>query len=137
MENNRVVLVLTEQLQAYPGYSMSRQWVAKVVPAWMNSHQDFVGMLICLDFTYLARTCPTFLSLFEYILNAFLFTLNPFTRFHTSMSESVTNIAITAVLFTLICVNIAGNSVVCLIIKRNLHMRLLRLPIYDVNDIMW
>lgn len=41
------------------------------------------------------------------------------------MSESVTNIAITAVLFTLICVNIAGNSVVCLIIKRNLHMRTL------------
>ena len=52
------------------------------------------------------------------------------------MSESVTNIAINAVLFTLISVNIAGNSVVCLIIKRNLHMRLLRLPIYDVNDIM-
>ena len=93
-------------------------------------------MLICLDFTYLARTCPTFSSLFEYILNAFLFTLNLFTRFHTSMSESVTNIAINAVLFTLISVNIAGNSVVCLIIKRNLHMRLLRLPIYDVNDIM-
>lgn len=40
------------------------------------------------------------------------------------MSES-DNIAISTVLFTLIIVDVAGNYIVCLIIKRNRDMRLL------------
>lgn len=52
------------------------------------------------------------------------------------MSELV-NIVISIVFFILIIVDVVGNYIVCLIIKRNWDMRLLWILIYDVSDIFW